>query len=347
MTTFRMDDIRTVGGMDSENMACSSGSKRTPGPAKILLAVLLILFVLYLPSGGLYWLTLANLAAIAGIGAMGLTVLIGTAGLLSLGQAAFLAIGGFTAALLVTFSGAGFVTCLVVGGSAAALVGVVVAAATARTVGIYLAVGTLALQYVVEILLSDVEVKVTSALGFQMQVPRILGWEIATEQSWWYVLCVMVFGFWLLLRWIVRGQPGRNWVCIRENAAVASSLGISVIKSRMAVFALSSFVAGVAGVLHGFYLGTVQITNYSLHMSIVYLTIVVLGRPGSVGGALWAAAFITVLPQLLSWFMRVLGVDVISYGAGAESIALSLILALFLLQIPQRILTKIRSGGSA
>src|SRR3546814_10946710 len=76
---------------------------------------------------------------------------------------------------------------------------------------------------------------------------------------------------------------------MKENSAVASSLGISVTRSRMAVFALSSFVAGMAGVLHGFYVGTVQITNYSLHLSIIYLTIVVLGRAGSIGGAIWAA----------------------------------------------------------
>src|SRR3546814_907880 len=264
------------------------GPKRTPFIVRTWLTVAtLVCAILYVPTQGLFWLSLANLSAITAIGAMGLTVLVGTAGLLSLGQAAFLAIGGFTAAFPVTYTGLGFLACLVLGGTAAALVGVVVSAATTRTIGIYLAVGTLALQYVVEIILSDVEVKLTAALGFQMGMPSVLGWEISTERAWWYLLCLMAFMVWGGLRAIVRGQPGRNWVCMKENSAVASSLGISVTRSRMAVFALSSFVAGMAGVLHGFYVGTVQITNYSLHLSIIYLTIVVLGRAGSIGGAIW------------------------------------------------------------
>src|SRR3546814_13378719 len=88
---------------------------------------------------------------------------------------------------------------------------------------------------------------------------------------------------------------------------------------------LSSFVAGMAGVLHGFYVGTVQITNYSLHLSIIYLTIVVLGRAGSIGGAIWAAVVITVMPQFLSWLMRAMDISSVGYGAGLENLVLGLI----------------------
>src|SRR3546814_3154449 len=110
---------------------------------------------------------------------------------------------------------------------------------------------------------------------------------------------------------------------MKENSAVASSLGISVTRSRMAVFALSSFVAGMAGVLHGFYVGTVQITNYSLHLSIIYLTIVVLGRAGSIGGAIWAAVVITIMPQFLSWLMRAMDISSVGYGADRKSTRLN------------------------
>jgi len=313
-------------------------------PGRLAIAVVLLAIVFFLPQGGRFLLSLANTAAITAIGAMGLTVLIGTAGLLSLGQAAFLAIGAFTAALLVSYTGAGFLVALLAAGVCAALIGIVIAAATARTAGIYLAVGTLALQFVVELLLTDVEVKLTAALGFQMEAPELLGLAIDSEKAWWFLLCALMFAIWLALRWIVRGQSGRNWVCMREHAAVANSLGISVIRSRMAVFALSSFIAGIAGALHGYYIGTVQITNYSLHLSIVYLTVVVLGRLGSIGGAIWAAAFITALPHMLSWLLRALGVDVISRGAGVENIALGLILMLVLLRVPRRVLALVRNG---
>lgn len=305
---------------------------------RFVLAAVVLAVVALPPMGGSFLLTLANSAAITALAAMGLTVLTGTAGLLSLGQAAFLAIGGFTAALLVKYTGAGLLTCLVAGGVCAAWLGIVVAAATVRTAGIYLAVGTFALQYVVELLLSDVEVKLTAAVGFQMPAPTLLGWSIDTERAWWFVLCAFVVAFWALLRWLVRGHVGRSWVCAREHPAVATSLGISVMRCRTSAFALSSFTAGVAGALHGFYVGTVQITNYSLHLSIVYVTVVVLGGPGRLGGAIWAAVLVTVLPHALSWLLRTLGVDVISRGAGAESIALGLILALVLLHVPQRLL---------
>ena len=324
--------------------APAAGSLPQVTPGRIAIAAALLAVVFFLPQGGRFLLSLANTAAITAIGAMGLTVLVGTAGLLSLGQAAFLALGAFTAALLVSYTGAGFLATLLSGGVCAALIGIVIAAATARTAGIYLAVGTLALQFVVELLLTDVEVKLTAALGFQMAPPVLLGLAIDTEKAWWFLLCGLMFAIWLTLRWIVRGQPGRNWVCMREHAAVANSLGISVIRSRMAVFALSSFVAGVAGALHGYYIGTVQITNYSLHLSIVYLTVVVLGRLGSIGGAIWAAAFVTALPHMLSWLLRTMGVDVTSRGAGVENIALGLILTLVLLRAPQRVLKLVRGG---
>ncbi len=305
---------------------------------RLAIAAVLLAIIFLLPQGGRFWLALANIAAITAISAMGLTILVGTAGLLSLGQAAFLAIGAFSSALLVSYIEVGFLFSLFIGGASAALVGIIIAAATARTAGIYLAVGTLALQFVVELMLTDVEVKLTAALGFQMEPPVILGLVIDTERRWWFLLCAVMIATWLTLRWIVRGQQGRNWVCMREHTAVANSLGISVTHSRMAVFALSSFIAGVAGALHGYYIGTVQITNYSLHLSIVYLTVVVLGRLGNIGGAIWAAAFITVLPHVLSWLLRTMGIDVISRGAGMENIAVGLILILVLLRVPQRIL---------
>src|SRR3546814_16590138 len=114
------------------------------------------------------------------------------------------------------------------GGTAAALVGVVVSAATTRTIGLYLAVGTLALQYVVEIILSDVEVKLPAALGFQMGMPSVLGWAISTERAWWYLLCLVAFMVWGGFLSILLGQPGRTWLCLQVYSGVSLSLGFSV-----------------------------------------------------------------------------------------------------------------------
>lgn len=284
---------------------------------------------------GSFILTLANSAAITAIAALGLTVLTGTAGLLSLGQAGFLAVGAFTSAMLVKYLGAGFLTCLLAGAAVAAVIGAIVAAATVRAVGLYLAVGTLALQYTLELLLTDVEVKLTSAVGFEMPAPKIFGFEVVGPAAWWVLLCSAVLLCWLLLRWVMRSHVGRSWIVARDNPVVAQALGVSILRSRTSAFALSAAVAGLAGALHGFYIGTVQITNYTLHLSIVYLTVIVLGGPGRLFGAIWAAALITLLPQVMSWVLRTLGVDVIARGAGAENMLLGLILIFVLLKVPQ------------
>ncbi len=294
---------------------------------------------------GPFALKLANTAAVTAIAAMGLTVLTGTAGLLSLGQAAFLAIGAFTGALMVKYAGTNVAINVLAGGIVAAFIGVVVAAATVRTVGIYLAVGTFALQHVVELLLTDVEVKVTQAMGFQMPAPSLLGFEISTERQWWIVLAINVVLVWAVLRWVVRGHVGRTWVLARDQPAVAATLGISVPRSRMAAFALCAFMGGTIGVLHGYYVGTVQVTNYSLHLSIVYLTVIVLGGPGRLGGAIWAAVLVTILPHALNWALRRVGVDAIGGASGVENIALGLILIVVLLGAPQRLWALLRARG--
>jgi branched-chain amino acid transport system permease protein len=193
--------------------------------------------------------------------------------------------------------------------------------------------------------LTDVEVKVTQAMGFQMPAPSLLGYEISSEAQWWVVLAINVLLVWAVLRWIVRGHVGRTWVLARDQPAVAATLGISVPRSRMAAFALCAFMGGTVGVLHGYYVGTVQVTNYSLHLSIVYLTVIVLGGPGRLGGAIWAAVLVTILPHALSWALRQSGVDTVG-AAGVENIALGVILIVVLLGAPQRLWALLRSRGS-
>ena len=102
---------------------------------------------------------------------------------------------------------------------------------------------------------------------------------------------------------------------------------------------------GTIGVLHGYYVGTVQVTNYSLHLSIVYLTVIVLGGPGRLGGAIWAAVLVTILPHALNWALRKVGVDAIGGAAGVENIALGLILIVVLLGAPQRLWALLRMKG--
>ncbi len=291
---------------------------------------------------GKFAMQLANIGGLMAMAAMALTVLTGTAGLLSLGHAAFLGIGAFTAGLLATLYGWPFPATLIAAGAVGLAIGALVSVATLRTSGLYLAVGTFALQAIVGILLIDVEVKVTAATGILMPVPSLFGWVVNDLNRWWQVIVVAMFITYLLLNWQVSSHVGRSWVAARDHSTVAAAMGISLLRARASVFMLTSFVTSICGAIGGYYFGIVQAANYDLHLAIKYITIVALGGLGSIPGAIAAAYIIMLLPHGLSWVFRVTGVDASLAATGSESIALAIILIAALLRLPQWVWTRLR-----
>lgn len=289
-------------------------------------AILLALPVLL----GDYALHLAVSAGLMALGAMGLTILSGTAGLPSLGTAAFLAIGGFTAGILATYFGLGLLPAMLLSAILGALVGALVAGATLRVSGLYLAVGTLALQHLVAVVATDLDLKLTFAAGFMLDAPDILGWRIDTPLRWWALVVLLGIGVYQLLGWLLRTAAGREWQLLREHPAAAQALGISSTRSRLSVFALSSALIAAAGVAGAYYLGNVQAGSYTIHVAVAYLTVVALGGAGSMGGAIVASVAVILLPAVLSWTLRGVGADAASRVAGAENLVLGVILALSL-----------------
>lgn len=294
---------------------------------------------------GQFGMHIANLGTIMGIAAMSLTVLVGQAGLLSLGQAAFMGIGAFTAGYVASRVPMDVVPLLLIAGAAGMVIGALVAAATLRAVGLYLAVGTLAVQYVTEIVLTDIEIKVTQATGFLMPEAYVFGFPVSTESQWLIVNIATAIVVFLLLSWIVRSHIGRAWMVARDHPTIAAALGISVPRARVSVFMLTSFIAAAAGALQGFYAGVVQVGNYPLHWSIMYLTIVVLGRPGNLTGALIAAYVIALLPHSLETALLALGSGPGRGAASIENLTLGIILGAALLHTPQRIWRRLRSAA--
>jgi branched-chain amino acid transport system permease protein len=296
---------------------------------------------------GRFGIHIANIGTIMGIAAMALTVLVGQAGLLSLGHAAFMGVGAFTAGYLANKFTGDMATLALVAGVVGMVLGGLVALATVRAVGLYLAVGTLALQYVVELVLTDVEVKYTQATGFLMPDASAFGIAIRTEPQWLVFNAIVAVLVFLLLTWIVRSHVGRSWTVARENPTIAAALGISVPMARVSVFMLTSFIAAAAGALQGFYTGVVQVSSFPLHASVVYLTIVVLGRLGSLSGALIASYVIAVLPHALEKLMLAAGLAAGRGSSGIESLALGIILAAGLLRAPERFWALIGRGPRA
>jgi len=291
---------------------------------------------------GPFGMRVANMGMIMGLSAMALTVLIGYAGLLSLGHAAFMAIGAFTAGILAAEHGVGFIPSLLLGGLVGMAVGALVALVTVRAFGLYLAIGTFALQYVVELVLTDIEVSMTYAVGFMMPTPSVFGHALDNDTSWWFFNVACAAAVYGVLVWMLRGHVARAWITSRDNPTVAATLGISILRSRVGVFAVTSFIAGFAGALQGYYGSIVQVTNFPLHLSIVYVTVVVLGGLGNLFGAVIAANFILVLPHVLEKALIAMGVNAMSGGAAVESMALGAILILVLLKAPQTVMSMLK-----
>jgi branched-chain amino acid transport system permease protein len=284
----------------------------------------------------------ANIGGLVAIAAMALTVLTGTAGLLSLGHAAFLGIGAFAAGLLATLAGWPFFAAIVAAGFVGLVVGGGVAVITLRTSGLYLAVGTFALQAVVSIILIDIEVKVTAATGILMPIPRLFGMVIRDLTSWWHVIATAMFLTYVLLQWQLRSHIGRAWLMTRDQPTVAAAMGISLLGARASVFMLTSFITSVCGAIGGYYFGIVQAANFDLHLAIKYITIVALGGLGSLPGAIVAAYAIILLPHVLTFLFRLAGINAAVVAAGSESIALAIILIAALLRVPQWMWWKLR-----
>lgn len=293
---------------------------------------------------GKFAMQLFNIGGLMAVAAMALTVLTGTAGLLSLGHAAFLGIGAFSAGLLATLLDWPFAATIMSAALIGLAIGAVVAVATLRTAGLYLAVGTFALQAVVAIVLVDIEVKVTAATGILMPVPSMFGWAVRDLTDWWYVVATAMLLTYLLLRWQVDSHVGRAWISSRDNPTVAAAMGISLLKARGSVFMLTSAITSASGAIAGYYFGIVQAGNYDLHLAIKYITIIALGGLGSLPGAIVAAYAILLLPHGLSFAFRNFGIDPTTNAAGSENIALAIILVVALLRVPQWAWKRLRAA---
>lgn len=318
----------------------ASGSRRKL-IAGSLLVIVLLLAVAPLYSGP-FILQVVNQAGLMAIAAMALTMLTGTAGLLSLGHAAFLGIGAFTAGILTIHFNMPMLACAFIGGLVGLLVGAAIALATLRTSGIYLTIGTLALQYIVAVVLVDIEVEQTGASGFVFPIADLFGYKIATLSQWWVLIFLLLVAAYALMRWLLGSHLGRAWMCARDEPVIAEAMGIPGARARAQIFMLTSFITSFIGAIGAFYLGIAQASNFDLRLSIVYLTAVVIGRLGSLEGAIVGAFFMTMLPHVLANILSSFGSGSVDSFSGVENIAMGIILTIALLQLPERSWARLR-----
>ena len=272
------------------------------------IAVILLLafaFILVPQIADQYWLSAILVPfLIFSLAALGLNILTGYAGQLSLGTAAFMAVGGFmTYNFVLRVPWLGFIPSIVLAGLCAAAVGVVFGLPSLRIKGFYLAVATLACQFFVLWALQRIGwfMNYSPSGVIAAQTIEILGYAFDTPGSKYVLTLAIVAVMALLAKNLMRSGTGRAFMAVRDMDVAASVIGIPMMRTKLLAFAISSFYCGIAGALYVFcYLGTVEPEAFTLDLSFRILFMIIIGGVGSILGSFLGAAFITLLPILLS-----------------------------------------------
>jgi branched-chain amino acid transport system permease protein len=255
-----------------------------------------------------YYLSIANLVAIAVIGALGLNILVGYTGQISIGHGAFMSVGAYTAANLAVRLDSPWPVNLLAGGLMAALVGAIVGIPSLRIKGLYLAIATLAGQLIIEWVINHVTF-ISGGVQASIEVPRpqVLGYVIASQRDMYFLLLTAVALAVVGTLNLMRSRVGRAFIAIRDHDIAAELIGIDIFRYKLLAFAISSFYAGVTGVLYTYYLGIANYEQFQITVSIEYLAMIIIGGLGSVLGSIFGAVFVTLLPIIIRYAMEAFG----------------------------------------
>lgn len=264
-----------------------------------------------------YWLSIVNTILIAIIGAVGLNILVGFTGQISLGQGGFLAVGAFTSALLYERAALpaplSILCAVVITAGAGALFGL----PALRLKGLYLAIATLASQEIIVFVARRWSFLRDGSAPLSVERLHIGGFEISRElfefQWYWLLLTCAVLSV-LAARNLFRSGLGRSFMAVRDQDIAASAMGVNVTRAKVTAFAVSSGFVGLAGALSAHYTETVTWESFTLEVSILYLAMIIVGGLGSIAGSAYGAFFMMLVPVLLN--------ELIS-GAGAGIPALT------------------------
>ena len=271
--------------------------------AAIALAVCIAPFFLHE-----YYVSILNLILVATVGALGLNILVGYTGQISIGHAAFMSVGAYTAANLAVRLDLPFWITLPAGGLMAAAIGAIVGIPSLRIKGLYLAIATLAGQLIIEWTINHVP-WISGGVQASIEVPRptIVGVPLKTQhQLYWFLLFFAVLAIVGTLN-LVRSRIGRAFIAIRDQDIAAEIIGINIFRYKLLAFAISSFYAGVTGVLYTYYLGIANYEQFQIGVSIDYLAMIIIGGLGSVLGSVFGAFFVTLLPIAIRYAMEAFG----------------------------------------
>jgi branched-chain amino acid transport system permease protein len=269
---------------------------------RLVLIALLLLTLPFVLSP--FWLTIVNNIGIAVVGAIGLNILTGHTGLISLGQGAFLGVGAYTTAILVTRFDMPALVGIVGAVVVTAAVGTFFGLPSLRLKGLYLAMATLAAQFILLFLMRNWEFVTGGTDAIVMSSPQILDYTLRTDFAWYWVIMAVAVLVVLGARNLFRTGLGRSFHAVRDQDIAAAVMGIDVGKHKLIAFAISSGLVGLAGAMTAHYRTIVTWERFTLDISILYLAMIIVGGLGSVAGSVYGATFMTVLPAMIQQFAR-------------------------------------------
>ena len=269
----------------------------------------LVLFVIALAAfpflASPFQLDLACQVFLASVGALSLMLLTGYAGQISLGHAGLMAAGAFTTGILARELNAPFWLALPASAITGIVLGFVFGLPSLRLRGLYLAVSTLALHFVVIYLGGEYETKRGFSTGILIDPPSLAGIKLS-PRGWYFVLLIFAVAALLICINLLRSRSGRAWRAIHAKETVAEALGIGIARYKLLAFVISSSLTSVAGCLFAYYRGFVSIEAFDLFLSIQYIAMIIIGGMGSLLGALLGAVFVTLFPYAIERLLQLL-----------------------------------------
>ena len=246
-----------------------------------------------------YWLTVLNQIGIAVVGAIGLNILVGYTGQISLGQGGFLAVGAYTAGVVAAKTGASPLLGLLAAVVATAAVGAFFGLPALRLKGLYLAIATLASQQIIIWVITHWEWVTGGVDALVLEPVTLFGWTITGDRQWYWVIAAFAVLATVVGTNLFRTGVGRAFVAIRDQDVAAEVMGVDPARYKLLAFAVSSGFVGLAGALTAYWTQILTWERFTLDVSILYLAMIIVGGLGSISGAVYGAAFIIALPAYL------------------------------------------------
>ncbi|MGM4892795.1 branched-chain amino acid ABC transporter permease [Tardiphaga sp. 839_C3_N1_4] len=264
-----------------------------------ILGVVLISFAPQLLSE--YWLSQLITIGIYGIAALGLNILVGFTGQISIGHAAFFLFGAFTSAYISNYYPIPVFFSIPIAGAVTAIVGLIFGLPAARLKGLYLVIATLAAQYILLDFFSRADWFSGGSVPATAKAFSIFDYTLRGDRQYFYVVLAYVVASYLLVTNLMRSRDGRALVAVRDHYLSAEIMGINLTKYRTLSFGLAAFFAGIAGALYAHNQLVVSNEGFGIERSILFLAMVIIGGTGSIMGTLMGTAFVVLVPEAMEW----------------------------------------------